>query len=1089
MRFCWKHFAVASTLLFASSCATGPARKQAVAPVPALPPAPAETVAQEARVKRIKAMPGDQPDKAAEFYLLKRAGEGARDLPYEKYEAAQKRLERMPMFSLSRNRFVAEGKAPAANRSIASADLGGWQPLGPGNQGGRTRYLLIHPNDPQIMYAGAVTGGVWKTVDGGASWLPISDTFPALGIGGLTFEPGNPDTLYAGTGFWFNTQSGTNVLGSAPRGAGIFRTRDAGATWERLPGTDTTQFRYINEILVSRNDVNRIYVATWTGIQRSLDGGQTWTQVVNRGGPGQNGCQDMVMRSDQSTDYLFAACGTSTASSPAILRNTDASGDGAWTRVFTNVAMGNTTLAIAPSNPSVVYALLSSNGVDSDTWRSSLLGVWRSTANGDEGTWEPRVTNQDPVAVNTGLLSSNSGFYTHLCNPNGQRSIGGQGWIHNAIAVDPQDSDRVYVGGIDIYRSDDGGQNWGIASFWQAADGPQGAHADVLSLVYPPDFDGGSKPHLYAITDGGIYLTRNSRAATATGNRAGCAPFANEVSWTPLHGGYQTTQFYSGTVVPGGGAFFGGKQDNGTMRGTLAAGDQWIRLRGGDGAAVAIDRRDPNTLFTSTQNFGLARSRNGGRSFFTTLRGITEPSSAFSFIAPLAMDPTNPDRLYAGARIFYRTEDQADNWRPISTQLPAAQGTVSAIAVSPANPARVIFATSQGFLFRTSNALEADGSTVWESERPRPGYVPAVTFDPTNPDIAYAVYSQFNTAAGQSHVYRTTDGGATWTGVDGDGDARVPDIPVLAVTVDPQDPNRIYLGTDLGVFVSTDGATTWARDLNPFASVPTESVVIERGAGNTQLYAFTFGRGVWRTTLPDTGEACSYRVARTEVNVSALGGVESIPIETRDGCAWTAVPTSGTADTAGPSTGTGSGQIRISVPMQTAFTQRRSVFTVQDQTLTVAQAAATAVPTSANLAATPYRVPALPFLGIIDTRTLTAEPADPTPSCATSAPAKTVWQRVTAPASGTLEVYLEGRRYDVAGNSGLIVSAYRANASGGADTELGCAAIPRNTGAWVSRTIRMQVTAGQVVLILASATGATALDGGFTIIGARMTGN
>jgi len=1034
---------------------------------------------------------GDQPDKALEFYISKRAGEGATSLPHEKYEAARQRANRMRTFSLAQNRFVTSSERRAVSDvdfAPPGADLGGWQPLGPGNQGGRTRHLLIHPGDPNIMYAGAATGGVWKTTDGGARWAPLSDTFSSLGIGGLAFEPGNPDTLYAGTGFWFNSLSATNVFGSAPRGAGIYRTRDAGQTWEQLPGTQITDFRYINEIIVSRQDFNRIYAATWTGIFRSDDAGASWTRIVNRGGPNQQGCQDMVMRTDRDTDYLFAACGTTTVSGPVILRNTDAGGAGEWTTVYSNPAMGNTTLALAPSNQDFIYALIASNGADAALWRNSLLGVWRSSSSGDPDTWEARVTNQDPEAINTGLLSSNSGFYAHLCSATGVRSIGGQGWIHNAIAVDPMDPERVYTGGIDIYRSDDGGRTWGVASYWQAAETPNGAHADVLALVYPPDFDGGSKPNLYAITDGGVYLTRNSRAELATGPRVGCGtPYTNRVAWQPLHGGYQSTQFYSGTVLPGGGVFFGGKQDNGTMRGDLAGGEEWIRIRGGDGAAVAFDKRDPNTIFVSTQNFGLTRSRNGGRTLTTVLRGITEPSSNFSFIAPLAMDPTNPDHLYAGARMFYRTTDQADNWTPISSLLPTAQGTVSAIAVSPADPSRVIFATSQGFLFRGANALEANESTVWEFVRPRPGYVPAVTFDPSNPDVAYAVYSQFNTAAGQNHVYKTTDGGVTWNGIDGAGETGIPDIPVLGITVDPLDSNRIFLGTDLGVFVSLDGGNTWARDLNPFASVPTEALVLERGAGVTQLYAFTFGRGVWRTTLPGTGEPCQYNVNPTELTVSPFGGEQVIGVETGDQCSWSAVRTSGTLDIASPSARTGSGVVRVPVPVIASATPVQLRLTVQDKQVSITQRGAVNIPASSNNVVTPASVTALPWVGLIDSRNATADASDPTPSCAgENAPAKTIWVRVTPPESGSLEVYFEGRRYDVFGSSGLVVSAYQQQSAGGPGTELGCGTVARNTTAWLGNRFRVPVTAGSPVWIQASATGTGPQDGGLTIIGVRM---
>ncbi|MBL8229079.1 MAG: hypothetical protein JNL98_11405 [Bryobacterales bacterium] len=1027
--------------------------------------------------KAAKPMPTDAPDRAAEFYLMKRAGAGATDLPYEKYEAAEGRVERMRTYALSKGAFDQPFR-----KGERMADLGGWQPLGPGNQGGRSRHLLIHPGNPDIMYVSAVTGGVWKTTDGGQNWFPLTDMFPSLGIGGLTFEPGNPDTIYAGTGFWFNSQSGTNVFGSAPRGAGIFRSRDAGVTWERLNAPEGTHFRFINEIIVSRHDVNRIYVATWTGIFRSTDAGQSWNFVVNRSGPSQNGCQDMVARTDQDTDYLFASCGTIAAGSPAILRNTDAGGEGEWKVVAQPAGMANTTLAIAPSNQSVIYALVSSNGTDRQGWASSLAGVYRSVSNGDPETWEARVTNEDPEPLNAGLLSNNSSFFGNVCFVNGQRTISGQGWIHNAIAVDPHDHDRLFVGGIDIYRSDDGGRNWGIASFWQAADGPNGAHADVLGLVFPPDFDGGAKPRLYAITDGGVYLTDNARAEVATGPRGGCSPFSNRVSWRPLHGGYQTTQFYTGAVLPGGAAFFGGKQDNGTMRGTLAGQATWTRLFGGDGAAVAVDPRNPNTVFVSTQNFGLVRSRNGGRSFTATRRGIGEPSANFAFIAPLAMDSSNPDRLYAGARRFYRTTDQAENWDTISTELSSVQGAVSAIAVSPSDPTKVVFATSQGFLFRTDDALAANSETVWEVTRPRPGYVPAMTFDPNDANTVYAVYSQFNTAVGQNHVYRSRDGGRTWEGIDREGPNGIPDMPVLAVMVDPLDSNRIYLGTDLGVFVSIDGGESWNRDRNPFAAVPTERLILDRTAGATYLYAFTFGRGVWRTLLPGTGTPCTYSLGEL-TSVPAFGGEFSVPLQTADGCAWSVVPQPGALDVQN-ATGSGSGDVQVSVGLNTTVTPRNVGFWFQDQTVTVQQAGAIGVPAETDSVESAAEA-TLPYVGLRDTRNATANPSDPRASCSSLPPAKTVWWRVTAPSDGAMEAALTSQRFDAFGNAGAVIGVFAAEGSQ-PGREVSCGQIPRTTGIVSLSRFRFPVTAGATYLVQVSAVGTGAQDGGYTVLGLRM---
>jgi photosystem II stability/assembly factor-like uncharacterized protein len=1042
--------------------------------VPA-PPAP--------RLKTPKVMPGDEPDKAQEFYVMKRAGEGVSDLPYEKYKSAQERAGRMRHYSLAERRFI----AGADRKRAASVDLGGWEALGPGNQGGRTPALIIHPGDARVMYAGAATGGVWKTVDGGANWRPVSDAFPSLGIGALAFEPGNPETVYAGTGFWFNSLSVTNNWGSAPRGAGIFRSRDGGGSWEQLPMPAGTHFRYINEIIVSPRDVNRIYAATWTGVHRSRDGGQTWERILSRSAASQNGCQDLVMRPDTATDYLFASCVTAAAGGPAILRKEDGAADGEWQTVFSNRSAGNTKLAIAPSNPGMIYALVASNGADSAAWNGGLLGVWRSAANGDPDTWEARVTNADENPINAALLANNQSYFANVCF-NGTRSTTSQGWIHNAIAVDPQDAERVYVGGIDIFRSDDGGRNWGYASFWQEADGPNGAHADVLALVFPPDYDGNERPILYAATDGGVYITDRARGEVAAGVRAACSPRSTGVRWRPLHTGMQTTQFYTGAVVPGGGAFFGGKQDNGTMRGSLADRRNWLRLAGGDGAAVAVDPRNANTFFVSTQGFNLARTRNGGGSFTGVLRGITEPSGNFAFIAPLAMDQTNPDRLYAGARYFYRTDNQADQWTRISSRLlDQTEGYVTAVAVAPSDASRVLFATSTGYVFRTANALEATAETVWEAERPRPGFVPAITFDPNNADVAYMVYSQFNTAAGQNHIYRTTDGGRTWEGIDRAGEAGIPDIPVLSVTVDPQDAQRLYVGTDLGVFVSLDGGVSWARDQSPFAAVPVESLQIDRGAGVTYLYAFTFGRGVWRTMLPGTGTPCEYKLTAALPGVSpAYGGAGAFQVETGPECVWTAIG-AGAVTVQSPPTGKGSGALQAAIPINISSLARTYAITVQEQAVLARQAGAAIFPAAADRFETAAAVESLPYVGVRDTRPSTFAPeTDRQPSCLEGVEvAKTNWLRVTAPAAGRMEVQVMGQRYDIFGNSGVVVTAYPADAAGGMGEELACGIVPRDLVAWRFGAMEFPVAAGASYYLQVGATGSGAQDGGYTVVAVR----
>src|SRR5690348_12419761 len=202
------------------------------------------------------------------------------------------------------------------------------------------------------MYAGAVSGGVWKTVDGGASWTTTTDFLPNIAVSALAFDPSNPDVIYAGTGegYFREVIRGTNL---PIRGNGIFVSRDAGASWQQLPATDGEDFYWVNKIVVSGHDSDRLYAATRNGVFRSLDGGASWTRVVETSVTG--GCLDLALRGDPQHDVVFASCGMLDGQA-TVYRNTAAESDASWTSVLSQPDMGRTSLAIAPSNPSVMYA-------------------------------------------------------------------------------------------------------------------------------------------------------------------------------------------------------------------------------------------------------------------------------------------------------------------------------------------------------------------------------------------------------------------------------------------------------------------------------------------------------------------------------------------------------------------------------------------------------------------------------------------------------------------------------------------------------------------------------------------------------------
>jgi photosystem II stability/assembly factor-like uncharacterized protein len=749
----------------------------------------------------------DQPGEAERYYLEKRLPAGETTIPIERYVKAMRHIKRMKTYSTA----LASRTSSRSDYST-EAELSQWVPLGPGNIGGRTRSLLIDPRTPEVMYAAGVAGGVWKTTNAGDSWQPLDDLLPNLAVSSMAMDPNDPNVIYAGTGEGFSNSD-------ARRGAGMFKTTDGGATWGYLENTNNPDFYFVNDIVISRN-TRRVYAGTSTGVWVSGDGGATWSASFASPTTAKS-CLDLAIRTDKPTDSLVAAFGNFQQST--LFRNPDAAGAGTWTAVLSELNMGRTSLAIAPSNQDVIYALATS--LESGSYSLGLLGVFKSTDGG--ATWAAKVRNTDANKANTILLST-TGLACGGTSNN-------QGWYDNVIAVDPMDENRVWAGGVTMFRSDDGGANWGLAA---------GLHTDEHVIAFHPNFNGKQNTTMYVGGDGGIYRTDNARASVSA---TPCSGLGNNVFWTPLNHNYGVTQFYFGLPYPDGRSYFGGTQDNGTLRGTDDGGaNGWQALMGGDGGYVAIDPNNTNVIYAEFQNLSIRKSLDGGSTFFPAINGIT--NQFFMFIVPFAMDPSKSQRLWTGSDVVWRTTDGAGQWTQASDSL---LGITSAVAIAATDGNRVMIGTSVGFIHHSESALSADANTEWPFTAPRSGFVSWVAYDPVDPAIAYATYSSFDraTVPTDRHVYKTTDGGVTWAAIDGTGADAVPDIPVHCIVVDPTNRARLYIGTDLGVFVTTDGGATWARENSGFANAPTESLALTNSEGIVRLFAFTHGRGAYRVRL------------------------------------------------------------------------------------------------------------------------------------------------------------------------------------------------------------------------------------------------
>ncbi len=531
----------------------------------------------------------DDPDQAAEYRALKHAGS---DDPYASLSAARESMRAMARYSTTADVWTeSPGRRVVESSSLETAPFGKWRFLGPGNIGGRTRVLLIDPDDPAVMYTGGVSGGIWKSTSAGAKWEPIGDDLANIAVNALAMDPRDHDVLYAGTGEGYFREE---VRGTALplRGDGIFVTRDAGETWTRITPGSSTDFHWVNDLVVSTHDSSRIYAATRSGVWRTTDSGANWTRIHDPSVTG--GCLDLAYRGDTAGDYLFASCGTFQRATVYRAKNAETSAP--WVPVLSEENMGRTSLAIAPSNPSIVYALAASN--EEGDYNQGLLGVYRSSANGDAGSWEPRITNRSTDLLQTLLLSNPLTGSGSICN--NVREWIGMGWYCNTIAVDPMDPNRVWAGGVDLFRSDDGGSSFGFASYWWATkDEPAYAHADQHAIVFHPQYDASSNRTVFFTNDGGIARMDDALAELATGPKAPCNPVNSKAAFTSLNNSYGVTQFYHGAVSPDGthvpGRYAGQRHAHGHDRRrpeSLAGGARrrW-RLRGHRSGAAAVHVR------------------------------------------------------------------------------------------------------------------------------------------------------------------------------------------------------------------------------------------------------------------------------------------------------------------------------------------------------------------------------------------------------------------------------------------------------------------------------------------------------------------
>ena len=534
------------------------------------------------------------------------------------------------------------------------------------------------------------------------------------------------------------------------------------------------------------------------------DSGNSWTRVLIA-------LASDIVQDPTTPAIMYAAAGAANGSST----QTGVSPNGVyksvnsgltWT-ILTGVApstlpttnIGRINLAISKSSPSTVYAAIQDALNDNIGTDGALQGLYVTSDGGT--TW----------AKQTATLSSGGS----LCGSNNQC------WYDMVIAVDPTTPNTVYFGGFSLYRSTDAG-----ATF---TDIGQSIHVDHHAIAFDPT----SPTTLYAGSDGGIFKTTN---ATSTPT----AP-----TWTSLNTNLVLTQFYPGVSTSPSDALLilGGSQDNGTLQAQSATASNWPSVLGGDGGFTAIDQLTGLTTFAEfqwTQGTGQGPFR---RSSPTS--GFSNKSSGISFgdralfIPPLVMDPARPRIAYFGTFNLYRTSNFGDAWTSIGTSLVSSTGNISAIGVAPSDSLTVYVGSSDGRVSYTHDL----GATWTTATGPSGAPITDFAVDPRDARTAVVTLSGF---VSTNHVWRTTDGGATWTNITFD----LPNIPTLAVVLEPGS-RDIDIGTDLGVFTLRNGATSWTPVVNGLPNVAVYDLVFD--APRSRLIAATHGRGMFSLDVTVTG--------------------------------------------------------------------------------------------------------------------------------------------------------------------------------------------------------------------------------------------
>jgi len=615
---------------------------------------------------------------------------------------------------------------------VNTSTNGNWTELGPialPNNGtgqpnglGRLNCVAFHPTLNNTIWVGSPSGGLWKTTNGGSSWSSNTDNLPSLGASAILIDPSNASIMYLGTG----DRDG----GDAP-GLGVMKSTNGGSSW--VSSNSGMGNRTVGMMVMHPSNSSIILAATNQGIYKTTNSGSTWSKTST----GYLNFKDIKYKPGSSTTMYASAAGV-------FYRSTN--GGDSWTAITSGLpGSGRLVIGVSAANSNYVYAIVGAS--------AGFTGAYRSTNSG----------------LNFTQMSSSPNLLGWAADGSDN---GGQASYDLCIAVDPTNANTIYVGGINIWKSTNGGTSWTLNAHWVGSGGADDVHADMHAL----EFSNGA---LYVGCDGGIYKTTNGGTV-----------------WNDISSGIAVAQVYKiGQSATSENLVINGYQDNGTA---IYNNGVWATEIGGDGMECIVDHSNANYLYGALYYGDIRRSSNGGNNFSKIAddgtNGINESGA---WVTPYTLHETNSNTMFVGYKNIWRSTNvkasstSAVSWTSISSF--GSSSTLRVIENSPAD-VNVLYTGRSTTIYRSDNV---NAATVSWTTLSAPATVKDIEAHPTNANIVYMT-------AG-NNIYKSTNKGGNWTDIS----SNLPNISMNCVVYQVGSSEGLYVGTDAGVYYKNSTMTNW----------------------------------------------------------------------------------------------------------------------------------------------------------------------------------------------------------------------------------------------------------------------------------------